>query len=597
MLERMQSRPKRVRLYLGELDNRDKAATYRILVPVGPGQDRHIVLNLAASLAHQLNGEVIPLQVIPVQDPIAIEAARGTARERNRLFRWSIRLAEKYEIQTYPITRLATTIAEGILDTASEEACDLVLMSWPIKEAEQGVRQGTVVSAVARNVPCDLAVVATHPVPNPDGNGRGTNQRRDSTPLDGEAVYRPQRILVPTAGGPNAPLAIRLALLLTQEYDARVSTIYIAPPNATDEDIQEGEHRITQSIAAMKEQAKGLPGFKEEEPGFESVPIDGQVVKANSIVSGIAESGAAHDLVFIGVTEESFLDQVLFGNIPEQVAQTCPTPVVMVKRYRGLPRLWLMQTWSAINASLPKVNLEEQIEIYRRVHRDARPDVDFFVMMGLATLIATFGLLLNSGAVIIGAMLVAPLFTPLLAFSLSIAQGNVRLLRLSVESMAKGIALAIGLAALLSIFSATSSATPEITLPNPPRFPGSFCRARLRRCRRLCCGPKRCRHRPARCGDRCRARTAAGCRGRRCEQRRSEHHWGRQPVIRHKPDRHRPGRRNHIPPAGFPPRSSRQPRSPIPAKPDDHCRPVPDHHHSRWLVFSSRLQPNHVWSK
>ncbi len=104
------------------------------------------------------------------------------------------------------------------------------------------------------------------------------------------------------------------------------------------------------------------------------------------------------------------------------------------------------------------------------MHRDARPDVDFFVMMGLATLIATFGLLLNSGAVIIGAMLVAPLFTPLLALSLSIAQGNVRLLRLAVEAMAKGIALSIGLAALISLFSASNSVTPEITSRIHPGF-------------------------------------------------------------------------------------------------------------------------------
>ncbi len=289
----------------------------------------------------------------------------GGPRERNRLFRWSIRLAEKFGVQTYPITRLATTIADGILDTASEEACDLVLMSWPIKEDDPGVRQSTVVSAVARNVPCDLAVVATHPAATPGKTGRQDNQRRDSAPLDGDTVYRPQRILVPTAGGPNAPLAIRLALLLSKEYDAQVSTIYIAPTSATEEDILEGDRRIEQSIRAMKEQAKDLPGLEDEKDGFESVPIDGHVVKASSVVAGIAETGADNDLVFIGVTEESLLDQVLFGNIPEQVARDCPTPVVMVKRYRGLPRLWLMQTWTALNASLPKVNLEEQIEIYR----------------------------------------------------------------------------------------------------------------------------------------------------------------------------------------------------------------------------------------
>ena len=68
------------------------------------------------------------------------------------------------------------------------------------------------------------------------------------------------------------------------------------------------------------------------------------------------------------------------------------------------------------------------------MRRGARPDTDFFVMMGLSAIIATYGLLQGSTAVIIGAMLVAPLFTPILALSLAIAQGDIRLIRLAVEA-------------------------------------------------------------------------------------------------------------------------------------------------------------------
>ncbi len=445
------------------------ADTYRILIPLGPGIERKLLLSLGASLARQLGGVVIPLQVIPMADPMGMEGARRTARDRNTFFEWSTRLVADTGVRTFPITRLDTSIAEGILDTANEENCDLVLLPWKISETSQRPQIGSVVRTVARSVPCDLAVVAYHAgsgkpqEPSDNGHRKGGFNEADGT-------YQPARILVPTAGGPNAPLATRLALLLTREHDAQVSTVYITPANATQEDIQAGEARIQNTIATMKEQAKDLPPLASDGRALEDYPIDGQVVAAPSIVEGIAETGKDFDLVFMGATEESFLDQVLFGNIPEQVAQACTSPVVMVKRYRGLPRLWLMRVWNALNASLPQVTREDQMETYRGVHRGARPDVDFFVMIGLATLLATFGLLLDSAAVIIGAMLVAPLFTPLIALCLAIAQGNIRLLRLAVESLLKGIALAIGLGAVITAISPPGEPTTEIIARIRPGF-------------------------------------------------------------------------------------------------------------------------------
>jgi uncharacterized hydrophobic protein (TIGR00271 family) len=104
------------------------------------------------------------------------------------------------------------------------------------------------------------------------------------------------------------------------------------------------------------------------------------------------------------------------------------------------------------------------------VRRDARPDTDFFIMMGLAATIATYGLLQGSAAVIIGAMLVAPLFTPILAGSLAIVQGDIRLVRLSLEAALKGIALAIGIAVVLTALSPLRTLTIEISSRTSPNL-------------------------------------------------------------------------------------------------------------------------------
>ena len=57
---------------------------------------------------------------------------------------------------------------------------------------------------------------------------------------------------------------------------------------------------------------------------------------------------------------------------------------------------------------------EERLALVDQLERDGRWSTDFGVMMGLASALATLGLMQGSGAVVIGAMLVAPLMTPLL---------------------------------------------------------------------------------------------------------------------------------------------------------------------------------------
>jgi uncharacterized hydrophobic protein (TIGR00271 family) len=431
---------------------------FRILVPLAGAAERHLALHVAVALARQVDGEVIPLQVIAVPDPLAIEEGRRLASEQNVLFRWSTRMGQDSGVETYPITRLARSVAQGIVDTATEEECDLILMPWAEKARSPGARLGSIVSAVVREAPCDVAVVVFDP---PSGSASQKGQ--------GEAPFALSRILVPTAGGPHAPLATGLAVALARELQATVTAVYVTPLQPSTADIEQAEERIQATLQAMQHDAASLRRQGSEEPPQEGMHIESKIVAASSVVRGIAEAGKEYDLVFIGASDERLIDQVLFGTVPEQIAMSCPSPVVMVKRYRGLPRFWLQRLWAALFRSLPTLSREEQTDVNQRLRAGAQPDVDFFVMMVLSTLIASLGLLQSSTAVIIGAMLVAPLFTPILAMSVGIVQGHVRLLRMAIEAIVKGIVLAIGAAVLFTALSPLHPVTPEIlarTRPN-----------------------------------------------------------------------------------------------------------------------------------
>jgi hypothetical protein len=52
------------------------------------------------------------------------------------------------------------------------------------------------------------------------------------------------------------------------------------------------------------------------------------------------------------------------------------------------------------------------------------PTISFFFLLALSTAIATFGLLANSAPAIIGAMIIAPLMTPIVAATAALMMGT-----------------------------------------------------------------------------------------------------------------------------------------------------------------------------
>ena len=65
-------------------------------------------------------------------------------------------------------------------------------------------------------------------------------------------------------------------------------------------------------------------------------------------------------------------------------------------------------------------------------------------MLGLATVVASMGLLQDSPAVVIGSMLLAPLMTPMLGCGLALAQANPKLGNSALASVAFGLLCTLG---------------------------------------------------------------------------------------------------------------------------------------------------------
>jgi uncharacterized hydrophobic protein (TIGR00271 family) len=93
----------------------------------------------------------------------------------------------------------------------------------------------------------------------------------------------------------------------------------------------------------------------------------------------------------------------------------------------------------------------QDLGIYEILREGAKPSTEYYILTILSCVIATFGLIQGSSATIIGAMIVAPLMTPMLAFSLGVVWGDISLIRISVVSIGKGILWALIISAVISV--------------------------------------------------------------------------------------------------------------------------------------------------
>ncbi len=91
---------------------------------------------------------------------------------------------------------------------------------------------------------------------------------------------------------------------------------------------------------------------------------------------------------------------------------------------------------------IPQLDREARVSLFERVQQSSRWDFDFIALICLSTIIATLGLIQDSGAVVIGAMLVAPLMTPIVGAGLALVQGNRVLITRAWGTVLRGFLLA-----------------------------------------------------------------------------------------------------------------------------------------------------------
>jgi len=105
----------------------------------------------------------------------------------------------------------------------------------------------------------------------------------------------------------------------------------------------------------------------------------------------------------------------------------------------------------------------------KQLIESSTPDFDFFLLVILSVLMATFGLIENSPAVVIGSMLIAPILFPILSLSLSVVMSDYKLIGRAGGTLVKALILGLASSFLATLFFGGSNViTSEVLARTEP---------------------------------------------------------------------------------------------------------------------------------
>ena len=283
-------------------------APRRVSVALANPEHEHDLLQLGRYIAtgRTEGGHVAGIHLVDVPLQTPLRSARAQFTERPSLERAIADLAQ--EAAARPSTNdldhtpleatdiesvidVAHDVFGGLIDETQAQTSDMLLMGW-----QGGFNVGRIynspIQRIVSDLPADLGVLKDRGFDSVD------------------------QILLPWGGGLHAQLGLEIAVRVARITDATVHLLRVVREDVDVEDEK----------AALDDTVQGL---------VDTDRVEYLVRQSDSVTGGIDATltEADYDFAIIGASREWSLRQVLFGSIPDVVADRADCSVLMVRRY------------------------------------------------------------------------------------------------------------------------------------------------------------------------------------------------------------------------------------------------------------------------
>jgi uncharacterized hydrophobic protein (TIGR00271 family) len=164
---------------------------------------------------------------------------------------------------------------------------------------------------------------------------------------------------------------------------------------------------------------------------------------SEAIKTAISEDEITDDeLLLFGIDDPDSSDRV-YKTALLLIDSKTTTSIGLLHDGYTLPEKIASQVYQWAADVAPPMDRQERIDLSQDLQSGSAPNLEFFGLISAAAMLAAFGLIQDSAAVIIGAMLIAPLMTPIIGAGLALAQGNRPLFRSAATTIILGFLCAL----------------------------------------------------------------------------------------------------------------------------------------------------------
>lgn len=118
-----------------------------------------------------------------------------------------------------------------------------------------------------------------------------------------------------------------------------------------------------------------------------------------------------------------------------------------------------------------RVDSDRQGKVREEIKDKANPNFDYIVLTVFSGIIVALGLIIDNPAVVIGGMIIAPLFWPVLRLAMAVIKGQPQIIRYSLFTIMKSTLLVFLVSFVIAIFSPFLGESQEVLLrTNPTLF-------------------------------------------------------------------------------------------------------------------------------
>ena len=271
---------------------------YRLVLGIEDEKEAGPLMKVAAALAGENDGEIFLSHIITLPPQTPLRAGKRFIEGRKKLFDLPEKLGKKENIPVSFNIRASHRVYLGLLDSVREyKANVLILGSGEIKR--RGKIPGRVLDPILQEAPCDVGIMK---ISNGD---------------------KMKRILVPTAGGPNAKLAFQWAAWIAKKNKGKLTLFYVVPDEA----------KVDTAVEILNDVKDGAD--------YEEKRVTDKIVAAKDPLKAIFDEAQNHDLILVGTTRKGLWERIRFGTIPKKLFHSSPISVLVVERYQGKVISWL----------------------------------------------------------------------------------------------------------------------------------------------------------------------------------------------------------------------------------------------------------------